>query len=53
MRPAVFEIQLFKSWVFFPRSEKNLFTSLILLNFLKNTPATRKVINNELEVYTE
>jgi hypothetical protein len=48
---AVSEIELFKNWVFFPRSEKHLFTSLILLNIVKNTPATRKVIGNELEGY--
>jgi hypothetical protein len=52
VRPVVFEIQLFKNWVFFARSEKHLFTSLILLNIVKNTPATRKVIGNELEGYT-
>jgi hypothetical protein len=51
VRPAVLEIQLFKNWVFFPRSEIFLFTSLILLNIVKNTPATRKVIGNELEVH--
>jgi hypothetical protein len=51
VRSAVFQIQLFKNWVFFPRSEKNLFTSLILLNIVKNTPPTGKVIGNELEVY--
>jgi hypothetical protein len=51
VRPAVFEIRVFKNWVFFPRSEKNLFTFLILLNIVKNTPVTRKVIGNELEVY--
>jgi hypothetical protein len=51
VHPAVFEIQLLKNWVFFPRSEKNLFASLILLNIVKNTPATRKVIGNELEVH--
>jgi hypothetical protein len=48
---AVSEIELFKYWVFFPRSENFLFTSLILLNMVKNTRPMRKVIGNELEVY--
>jgi hypothetical protein len=47
----VSEIELFKNWVFFPRSEIFLFTSLILLNILKNTRPMRKVMGNELEVY--
>jgi hypothetical protein len=51
VRPAVFEIQLFKNWAFFPRSEKKFFTSLILLNIVKNTRPMRKVMSNELEVY--
>jgi hypothetical protein len=49
--PLVSEIQLFKIWVFLPISEKVLFTSLILLNIVKNTPPMRKIIGNELEVY--
>jgi hypothetical protein len=48
---AVFEIELFKNWVFFPRSENFLFTSLILINIIKNTRPMRKVMGNELEVY--
>jgi hypothetical protein len=48
---AVSEIELFKNWVFFPRSENFLFTSLILLNIIKNTLLMRKVMGNELEVY--
>jgi hypothetical protein len=48
---AVSEIKLFKNWVFFPRSENSLFTSLILLNIVKNTRPMRKVMGNELEVY--
>jgi hypothetical protein len=48
---AVSEIELFKYWVFFPRSEFFLFTSLILLNIVKNTRPMRKVMGNELEVY--
>jgi hypothetical protein len=48
---AVSEIELFKNWVFFPRSDFFLFTSLILLNIVKNTRPMRKVIGNELEVY--
>jgi hypothetical protein len=48
---AVSEIELFKNWVFFPRSEIFLFTSLILLNIVKNTRPMRKVMGNELEVY--
>jgi uncharacterized protein affecting Mg2+/Co2+ transport len=36
---------------FFPRSKKKLFTSLILLNIVKNTRPMRKVMGNELEVY--
>jgi hypothetical protein len=46
---AVSEIELFKNWVFFPRSENYL--SLILLNIVKNTRPMRKVMANELEVY--
>jgi hypothetical protein len=48
---AVSEIELFKNWEFFPRSENFLFTSLILLNIVKNTRPMRKVMGNELEVY--
>jgi hypothetical protein len=48
---AVSEIELFKNWVFFPRSEIFLFTSIILLNIVKNTRPMRKVMGNELEVY--
>jgi hypothetical protein len=48
---AVSEIDLFKNWVFFPRSEFFSFTSLILLNIVKNTRPMRKVMGNELEVY--
>jgi hypothetical protein len=44
VRPAVSEIQLFKNWVFFPRSDFFLFISLFLLNIVKNT-------RNELEAY--
>jgi hypothetical protein len=51
VNPALSERELFKNWVFFPRSETNLFTSLILLNIVKNTRPMRKVISNELEVY--
>jgi hypothetical protein len=51
VRPAVSEIQLFKNWEFFPRSEIFLFTSLILLNIVKNTRPMRKVMGDELEVY--
>jgi hypothetical protein len=51
VRPAVSEIQLFKNWVFFPRSENFLFTSLILLNIVKNTRPMRKVKGNQLEAY--
>jgi hypothetical protein len=51
VNPAVSERELFKNWVFFPRSEKNLFMSLILLNFVKNTRPIRKVMSNELEAY--
>jgi hypothetical protein len=47
--PAVSEIQLFKNWVFFPRSEFFLFISLFLLNIVKNTRPMRKVKGNELE----
>jgi hypothetical protein len=47
---AVFEIELFKYWVFFP-SENFLFTPLILLNIVKNTRPMRKDMGNELEVY--
>jgi hypothetical protein len=49
VRPAVSEIQLFKNWVFFPRSE--FFISLFLLNTVKNTRPMRKVKGNELEAY--
>jgi hypothetical protein len=48
---AVSEIELFKNWVFFPRSEHFLFILLILLNIVKNTCPMRKVMGNELEVY--
>jgi hypothetical protein len=48
---AVSKIELFKNWVFFPRSENCLVTSLILLNIVKNTRPMRKVMGNELEVY--
>jgi hypothetical protein len=51
VRPAVSEIQLFKNWVFFPRSEFFLFIFLFLLNIVKNTGPMRKVKGNELEVY--
>jgi hypothetical protein len=51
VRPAVSEIQLFKNWVFFPRSENVLFISLFLLNIVKNTRPMRKVRGNELEAY--
>jgi hypothetical protein len=47
---AVSEIELFKNWVFFP-SKNFLFTSLILLNIVKNTHPMKKVMGNELEVY--
>jgi hypothetical protein len=49
--PAVSEIQLFKYWVFFPRSDFFLFISLFLLNIVKNTRPMRKVKGNELEAY--
>jgi hypothetical protein len=48
---TVSEIELFKNWVFFPRSENFLFTSLILLNIVKNTRPMRKVMGNVLEVF--
>jgi hypothetical protein len=48
---AVSEIELFKNWVFFPRSEIFMFTSLTLLNIIKNTRPMRKVMANELEAY--
>jgi hypothetical protein len=48
---AVSEIELFKNWVFFPRSEIFLFTSLILLNIAKNTRPMKKSTDIELEVY--
>jgi hypothetical protein len=51
VRPAVSKIQLFKNWVFFPRSEIFLFISLILLNIVRNTRHMRKVKGNELETY--
>jgi hypothetical protein len=51
VRQAVSEIQLFKNWVFFPRSEFFLVISLFLLNIVKNTPSMRKVKGNELEAY--
>jgi hypothetical protein len=51
MYAAVSEIEPFKNWVFFPRSEIFLFTSLILLNIVKNTCPMRKFTGNELEVY--
>jgi hypothetical protein len=51
MRPAVSEIQLFKKWVFFPRSEIFLFISLFLLNIVKNTRPMRKVKGDELKAY--
>jgi hypothetical protein len=51
MRLAVSEIQLFKNWVFFPRSEIFLFISLFLLNIVKNTRPMRKVKGDELEAY--
>jgi hypothetical protein len=51
VRPAVSEIQLFKNWIFFPRSEIFLFISLFLLNIVKNTRPMRKVRGNELEAY--
>jgi hypothetical protein len=51
VRPAVSEIQLFKNWVFFPRSEFFLFISLFLLNIVKNTRPIRKIKGNELEAY--
>jgi hypothetical protein len=51
VRPAVSEIQLFKNWVFFSRSEIFLFISLFLLNIVKNTRPMRKVKGNELEAY--
>jgi hypothetical protein len=51
VRPAVSEIQLFKNWVFFPRSDFFLFISLFLLNIVKNTRPMRKVKGNELEAY--
>jgi hypothetical protein len=33
VRPAVSEIQLFKGWVFFPRSEFFLFISLFFVEY--------------------
>jgi hypothetical protein len=48
---SVSKIELFKNGVFFSRSEIFLFTSLILLNIVKNTRPMRKVMGNELEVY--
>jgi hypothetical protein len=51
VRPAVSEIQLFKNWVLFPRSENVLFISFFLLNIVKNTRPMRKVKGNELEMY--
>jgi hypothetical protein len=51
VRPAVSEIQLFKNWVFFLRSEFFLFIFLFLLNIVKNTRPMRKVKGNELEAY--
>jgi hypothetical protein len=51
VRLAVSEIQLFKNWVFFPRSEFFLFISLFLLNIVKNTRPIRKIKGNELEAY--
>jgi hypothetical protein len=51
VRPAVSEIQLFKNWVFFPRSEFFLFISLFLLNIVKNTRLMRKVKGNEVEAH--
>jgi hypothetical protein len=47
VRLAVSEIQLFKNWVFFPRSVYFSF----LLNIVKNTRSMRKVKGNELEAY--
>jgi hypothetical protein len=51
VRPVVSEIQLFKNWVFFPRSEFFLFISLFSLNIVKNTRPMRKFKGNELEAY--
>jgi hypothetical protein len=51
MHAVVSETELFKNWVFFPRSENFLFTYLILLNIVKNTRSMRKVMGNELEAY--
>jgi hypothetical protein len=51
VRPAVSDIQLFKNWVFFPRSQIFLFISPLLLNIVKNTRPMRKVKGNELEAY--
>jgi uncharacterized protein affecting Mg2+/Co2+ transport len=51
VNPAVSERELFKNWVFFQEGKKKLFTSLILLNIVKNTRPMRKVMGNELEVY--
>jgi hypothetical protein len=51
VRLAVSDIQLFKNWVFFPRSDFFLFISLFLLNIVKNTRPMRKVKGNELEAY--
>jgi hypothetical protein len=51
VRPTVSEIQLFKNWVFFPRSEIFWFISLFLLNIVKNTRPMRKFKGNELEAY--
>jgi hypothetical protein len=48
---AVSEIELFKNWVFFPTGGNFLFTSLILLNIVKNNRPMRKVMGNELEAY--
>jgi hypothetical protein len=51
VHPAVSEIELFKNWVFFPRSEFFLFISPFLLNIIKNTRPMRKVKGNALEAY--
>jgi hypothetical protein len=48
---AISEIELFKNWVFFPRRKNFLFTSLILLNIVKNTHPMKKVMGNELAMY--
>jgi hypothetical protein len=50
VRPAVSEIQLFKNWVFFPRSDIFFVYFSFFLNIVKNTPM-RKVKGNELEAY--